>query len=471
MEIPDLVRQHLGEEDVTATVNLGTEDVACFTPTRTLIYHGEGLLSDESVEEYGHNVERLDVSEGRRKTSFTLEYVDGMESFSVSNDRGDVILEWLLTGILRAADVLEAGETVQGTFRFSELTLIVTDARVVKHIGSSVWDEDFEAYPFEEVTGLDFEEGSVATQVVIGVDGRPQRIKAPNDEAPLVEQTLSEALFEYHDVSGLDALNEKVATDATTPDTPVDSDISLDDSISPLVGGSESGEAESATEPQGLDLSEDTGAAATDSATETTGSTTDDPPKSGSSAEPMSDSAETTVDADAGAVASPENQIQSPDSSTDPTAAKTGADSGEADSPPSSIPDSSPTSDVRESVEPGTPAEPDETGDSPGAATSEVERPVGSSTTEPEPPSAHERAGEDTGPVVTDDEMSLGGTEGATAESGEAPRTMDGIDPAEFEKLQRQVAKLTKATRRQNQLLKSHHQTLEELVDAVRDDG
>lgn len=253
MEIPALVEERLGDEEIRAGVSLGDEDVLFSTATRTLLYRGEGLLSDESVTELPHDVERFDLSEGRRKTKFSLTYVDGTESFTVPGSRGEKVLELLLEGILRVAGVVDADESIRGVYRFSELTVIVGDGRLVKHIGSSVWDADYEEFAFEDVTGLDFEEGSVATQIVLAIDGRPQRIKAPNDAAPMLRQTLQEALFDYHGVDSLEALNEAVApAEADAAAQPADSggssDLTLDEGIDPLVGGSAE---ESDTEEKG----------------------------------------------------------------------------------------------------------------------------------------------------------------------------------------------------------------------------
>jgi hypothetical protein len=241
MEIPHLVRERLGDESVEATVNLGDEDVVCVTPTRTLVYRGEGLLSDESVSVFPHEVERFDVSEGRRKTKFVFEYVDGTDSFTVPGGRAETVRKLLLGGILHVSGVTDSGESISDVFSFSELTLVVTSSRLVKHVGAPVWDEDFEEYPFADVTGLAFEEGSVATQVVLSVDGRPERIKAPSDEAGTVRRTLEQALFAYHDVGSLSALNEKVGGEPSGSGSGEDSgtggsgSLALDDGISPLV--------------------------------------------------------------------------------------------------------------------------------------------------------------------------------------------------------------------------------------------
>jgi len=217
MEIPSLVRQSLGGEEIEAGVTLGDEDLICLTPTRTLLYRAEGLLSDEKVEEYPHEIERLDVKEGRRKTKFVVEYVDGSRSFSVPSNRDTQALELFMTGVLRGADVADPDESVVGAFRFSELALVVTDARVVKHIGSSVWSADYEVYAFEALTGLRFERASVATEVVLEIGGRPQRIKTPNERARKVQQVIENAVFEYYGVESLDALTTASPTTRAPP--------------------------------------------------------------------------------------------------------------------------------------------------------------------------------------------------------------------------------------------------------------
>ncbi len=244
MEVPHLVRENLGGEEIEASVSLGDEDAVCVTPSQALVYRGEGLLSDESVEAYALDVERFDLSHGRRKTKFIFEYVDGTETFTVPASRADSLLTILLQSILRVDGVIGNTESVAGVYQFSELTLVVAESRLVKHIGSTVWDDDFEVYHYDDVSGLEFEEGSVATQVVITVDGRPQRIKAPNDQAPQVEQTLVQTLSTYYDVSSLEELTRALAdNDPTETDTgestSVSDDIGLDKNISPLVGDDE----------------------------------------------------------------------------------------------------------------------------------------------------------------------------------------------------------------------------------------
>lgn len=235
MDTPDLVRQELGDEELRAGVTLGDEDAVCFTPTRTLVYRGEGLLSDEKVESYPYDFERLTVSEGRRKTTFKLVYTDGKRDFGVPGNRADAVLERLIEGALRSSNTIAAEESVTGVFRFSELTLVVTDGRLLKHLGSVTWDNDFESYPFDAVTGLEFEQGSVATAIVLAVDDRPERIKAPSDQAPAVRKTLQEALFAFHEVSSLADLNAKVAAEPDEEPDQGGSGLGLESGIDPLV--------------------------------------------------------------------------------------------------------------------------------------------------------------------------------------------------------------------------------------------
>ncbi len=290
MEIPDLVQAELGGEEVRAGVTLGDEDAVCFTPTRALVYRGEGLLSDEKVDTFPYDFERLKLSEGRRKTKFTLFYTDEKREFGVPGDRTEPVLERVLEGALRAAGVAESSESVQGVFRFSELTLVVTDNRLLKHLGSVTWDGDFETYPFADVTGLDFEEGSVATAIVLAVNDRPERIKAPSEQAPTVRKTLQEALFAFHEVSSLDELNAKVGSE---PDDEEDEGgLGLESGIDPLVSDSDGSEASEAMGSTG-----GTGSpASTESTVTDDPTTTAEPPERSPSGQPtMEEPAQTSA--------------------------------------------------------------------------------------------------------------------------------------------------------------------------------
>jgi len=314
MDIPDLVQQALGGEEIQAGVSLGDEDAVCFTPTRALVYSGDGLISDEGVDEYPLEVERLGLKRGRRKTKFVFQYIDGRRSFSVPSNRGDDVLERLLEGVLRIESVLDERESVAGVYLFSELTLVVAEKRVVKHVGEALWDEDYEVYDFAEVTGLEFERTSVATRIVLDIRGHPQRVKVPNDDAALLRRTLQEALFEFHDVESLEKLNRRLGEDDEVDDvaaTDETDDLTFGSDIDPLVTEREEDLAKGVENPFAAE--------STPEADPAEGS--DDPtgagPKEDDSGDETTDEGSTEVDVTAEFVDDP-----------DPEAGDDGADSG-----------------------------------------------------------------------------------------------------------------------------------------------
>jgi len=230
MSLPDMLSGALGDEQVATRVPLGGDDVLVVTPTRTLVYRAEGLLSGETVEEYPHDAERLAVSSGRRKAKVTLSYgVDGDETLAVPSNQLDDVIHPVLLGVLSARGVTAPDESIVRAFRFSELTLVVTDQRLVKHVGAAVWDEEFEAFPYADLTDLYFEEGTVATTVVLQHSGRSERFKAPNESARSVRETLIEAVCAFHDVEGLEAFRRAVAIDTEDEDTSSDDETSPTD--------------------------------------------------------------------------------------------------------------------------------------------------------------------------------------------------------------------------------------------------
>lgn len=242
MSVPGIVQSRLDGEQIAAQVPLGGEDALFVTPTRTLVYREEGLLSDESVEEYSHEAERIEISEGRRKSAIELDYgIDGEERFKVPTNRLYEALHPVLAGVLNAAGVTETEETVLQTYQFSELTLVITSERVVKHVGAAVWDEDYEEYRFEDVTALEVEEGSVSSQIIIRSDDRPQRIKTPSDQTREVRERIEQALLDYYDVGSYDEfVSEHVADPDEDEDEGEDED--ADEPVSendPLAGGVE----------------------------------------------------------------------------------------------------------------------------------------------------------------------------------------------------------------------------------------
>lgn len=245
MEIPELVADALGDEEVAAHVPLKGDDALYVTRTGTLHYRSEGLISDESVEEYSHDAERVAVDEKRRKASIDLDYgTRGEASFSIPANRLKEALHPVLAGVLSAAGVTDPGETVKRTYRFGELTLVVTSDRLVKHVGSAVWDMEYEEVPYESVTDLDIEEGNVSSQIVLHTGDRTERIKAPNEAFREVDETVRDALFAYYDVENLEAFKQLMATgeeDGTAE--PETGDVAFGEGVEPIQPGGESGTA------------------------------------------------------------------------------------------------------------------------------------------------------------------------------------------------------------------------------------
>ncbi|WP_232702538.1 DUF7115 domain-containing protein [Halobacterium wangiae] len=253
MNVPALVQSSLGDEDVAAHVPLKGEDALFVTPTRTIIYRADGLLSDETVEEFSHDAEGIQVSEGRRKAKVTLDYgLDGEETFSVPSGKLDDVLHPIIAGVLNAAGVTQPGETVKRTYRFSELTLVVTSDRVVRHIGEAVWGPDYEEIDFEAVTGIDVEDGNVASQLVLETTGRTQRIKAPNEEFRDVRETVEEGVYAFHDAASAE---EFARMNVDEDDETATEEVSFGGGVDPIdtsgVGEDESETVTGATEAGG----------------------------------------------------------------------------------------------------------------------------------------------------------------------------------------------------------------------------
>jgi hypothetical protein len=215
MSLPEVLDAELDGEPAVAEVPLGGEDLLVVTPSRTLVYRDDGLLSDEAVEAVAHDAERLSLSVGRRKAKLTLDYgLDGSETLSLPASHIDDAIHPILAGILNAAGVTDPGETVLKTFRFSDLTLVVTSEQIVKHIGGALWTEDFETFGYDGITDVDFEEGTHATSIVLTHDGRQERFKAPNDDVRAVRETIVGAVCEYHGVEGVDEIESAADAEA-----------------------------------------------------------------------------------------------------------------------------------------------------------------------------------------------------------------------------------------------------------------
>jgi hypothetical protein len=422
MSVPSIVQSRLDGEQVAAQVSLGGEDGLYVTRTRTLIYRADGLLSDESVEEYPHEAERIEISEGRRKSAIQLDYgIEGEETFKIPSNRLYEALHPVLAGVLNAADVTGRDETVKQTYQFSELTLVITSERVVKHVGEAVWDRDYEEFHFDAVTELDVEEGSVSSQIIVETDGRPQRIKTPSDQTREVRERIERALLDHHEASSYEEFARERADpeDHSEAEGESDAETEIDNENDPLAGG---GVAPIDADPPELD---DDGAIVDDE----TSVTTDERP-GGESAD-GGGLAETDGSADDDSVTAAE---ASDAAARAAAASASDAVSGERDESADS------TAETRDGAsgheETSETDEPDSTGDSGADRDDETDASAASE-------------------MVAD--------EGGFADSGFEPASSElGADDAD-----EQLAALTEAVERQNELLAEQQRTLEALIEEL----
>ncbi|WP_135829360.1 DUF7115 domain-containing protein [Halorussus halobius] len=410
MSVPRIVQSELDGEQVAAQVPLGGEDALFVTPTRTLVYRADGLLSDESVEAYPHDAERIEISEGRRKSAVELDYgIEGEARFKVPSSRLYEALHPVLAGVLNAAGVTGPDETVTQTYQFSELTLVITSERVVKHVGSAVWDDDYEEYHFADVTRLDVEEGSVSSQIIIETDGRPQRIKTPSDQTREVRERIERALLDYHGAPSYEAFAREraQASDDDPEDESADDAEADQSSADPLAGGVDPIDAN----PPELD---DEGAIVEDDASETADEQAESAPQTGEAA---------SASAGAESPAADERARRVPDE-----------DGGEVD-PSDGATDA------------------DASGPSTGGETSREETVVD--------PDKAVQTGE---PDRSSPEPGETASDSGFADSGFEPASSE----LESDDTDEQLAALTEAVERQNELLAEQQRTLETLIDELR---
>ncbi|MDR9429690.1 MAG: hypothetical protein RI568_03170 [Natronomonas sp.] len=210
-DFPDLLSDSVDDAAVTDVIEVGGGDTIAVTDHATHLYRSEGLLKDESIETFDHAVERITVRTKRRKSSIHLETIDSEASFTVPSEITDSVVESMMRGILLTNGVVSDDEDIAAIFRFSELTLIVTDQRLFEHVGSAVWDGDFETVEYADLSALDFERGSVATQVVLETRERRRRVKVPNEHAGTVRRVIQDAVFGFHDVGSIEELRTELA--------------------------------------------------------------------------------------------------------------------------------------------------------------------------------------------------------------------------------------------------------------------
>lgn len=208
-ELPALLAETV-DDDIVERVDLGGDDVVVVTTGETHVYRSEGLLSDESVDTFSHDVDSLAIETGRRKTVVRFVGHTDERSFKLPAATSETVTDAILEGILRTKEIIESTESCRSMFRFSDLTFVITDQRLLKHVGGAIYADDFETVRYDEISSLDFEEGAVATQVVVQANGRSHRVKVPNEHARRVRQAVEAAVFDFYNVDSLAELRTKI---------------------------------------------------------------------------------------------------------------------------------------------------------------------------------------------------------------------------------------------------------------------
>ena len=201
MQPPQRVAAALGDEEVTTQIDLGGDDSITLTPTRLILYRAEGLLSGESITELPLAARGVRMKRGRRKATIHFELEDeATAEVTVPAATASHALEPIIAAVLRNRGIFAAGEQVRSIYRLSQLTVIVGEQRILRNVGANIWDLEYEAFAYEDVTDIDYEKGDVATTIVLTVDGRTERIKVPNEEIITVRKDVEEAVCAFWDV-------------------------------------------------------------------------------------------------------------------------------------------------------------------------------------------------------------------------------------------------------------------------------
>lgn len=223
MTLPGGVSVLVGEDDIIDQVELDTHRMLYVTSTRAIAFRERSLFTEESVEVFPTNVKRLLLNRGKRQSTVTFEYTDRDDrELQLPSDATPPSIRALLESVVRATDVLEGDESIIELYRLNELTVIVTDQRLIKHVGQALWALPFDSIDYETVRDIESEVGQMSTGVFIRTTEGSDRFKLPKDVADRFVSRLEEAVCDYHDVPSVGVLRGD--PDAGKPDPEPDLD-------------------------------------------------------------------------------------------------------------------------------------------------------------------------------------------------------------------------------------------------------
>lgn len=223
MSLPGAVSMVIDEEHLIDRVSLDEHRTLFVTPDTAVAHRERSLLTEESVDTYPTDARELGLEEGKRQSTVTFVYDDGeRKALELPTETRASALKALLASTIKATGTVAADESIIELYRFKELTVIVTDRRLLKHVGRALWADSFDVIEYEAVRDIRIEAGQVSTGINIDLIDGSDRLKVPHDTADDLVDRLETAVCEYHDVAALGVLRGD--PDAGKPDPEPDLD-------------------------------------------------------------------------------------------------------------------------------------------------------------------------------------------------------------------------------------------------------
>jgi hypothetical protein len=109
-----------------------------------------------------------------------------------------MIYDPLIRGAIHAKNTLQQGESIKKICRKGELTIVLTNMKILKHIGTSLWDIDFESFDLETISKIYVDAGGISSELIIESNNRLHRIKTTaNIAQSLCDSSINE-LISFH---------------------------------------------------------------------------------------------------------------------------------------------------------------------------------------------------------------------------------------------------------------------------------
>lgn len=223
MSLPGGVSMVIDEDELLDEIGLDEHRTLFISPEKAVVHRERSLLTDESVDTYPTAARKLGIEEGKRQTVVTFEYPNQPDlELELPSDVVAPALKALLASIIKATGVVSGDESIRELYRFNELTVVLTDSRLLKHIGHALWADMYDVIEFENIRDIRTEEGQVSTGINIVTTASSDRLKVPHEAAEGFVTELEQAVCDYHDVAALGVLRGD--PDAAEPDPEPDLD-------------------------------------------------------------------------------------------------------------------------------------------------------------------------------------------------------------------------------------------------------